>query len=41
MKSAFHVSYKFPYEIIPKGEGSQADKEEGMEETEGELTCGN
>ena len=26
MKSAFHVSYKFTYEIKPDREGSQTDK---------------
>ena len=40
MKSAFHVSYKFTYEIMPKGEGSQAAKKR-VWKTEGELTHGN
>ena len=26
MKSAFHVSYKFTYEIMPKREGNKAAK---------------
>ena len=41
MKSAFHVSYKFTYEIKPDREGSQAAKKRVQKKQEGELTHSN